>query len=603
MTNPKWLSVVNAGDSGPAIIRISGFIGESFWDDNSTSEKAFLSALDSIPAGQKIELQINSEGGSIQDGLGIYNAIRSRSADITAKITGYALSIASVIPLAASRVISPKTAVWMIHKPWTQASGNADQMRKVAELLDKHEEALVAAYVAGTEQHPEKIKEDLERETWMSGAEAVAYGLADEEVDEPVALACITDKSRYRRMPAAMGAVTPPPQENTNKQESDMDPNATPNAAVEANTPQAKNDHITTPEAAALARAIADLSTEVRNLKPVANPPLAAAAAVVENLGDAHDKFSAMSAGNDRRDFLVKAWGDIMRSGQRKPQASNTISATLTTALLSDTVVTVLQNRLAPIGALFTEVMLDPMKPMATVQVPKVTGGATAQTDPTDWESGNTTVTNTAVTMHEYSVSYHVTNAELQSGTRMEWLAKINAAVLANKILDVIAVPLTVANYGAACLTSSSTAFGASDLRTIWSAAKDFTLRNLVLDGAYWAQLIPTDTLGFGLNQGSPGYGFDGIWYSNRWSAADSNVVGFVASPEAMVIAAGLPIDPPGANTQYSSIGSAVIPGINVPIQTSSWLKPGTRVQWQALDLLLGVAACDTSALELIKSA
>ena len=127
-------------------------------------------------------------------------------------------------------------------------------------------------------------------------------------------------------------------------------------------------------------------------------------------------------------------------------------------------------------------------------------------------------------------------------------------------------------------------------------------MRNLVIDGAYWARLIPQSLEGLPLTQGGAYMGFDGAWYNNRWTGAGTNVVGFACSPEAMVIAAGLPLEPPGASSQFASIGSAAIPEINVQIQTSSWLKPGTRVQWQAYDLMLGVAACDTTALKLLTS-
>jgi len=185
----------------------------------------------------------------------------------------------------------------------------------------------------------------------------------------------------------------------------------------------------------------------------------------------------------------------------------------------------------------------------------------------------------------------------------MDWLTRINAAALANKIIDVILTPVTTANFGAAAVTAAAAAFGASDVVTLWAALKDGTMRNLVIDGAYWARLIPQTLEGLPLTQGGPYMSFDGVWYNNRWSSAGTNVVGFACSPEAMVIATGLPLEPPGASSQFASIGSAAIPDINVQIQTSSWLKPGTRVQWQAYDLMLGVAACDTTALKLLTSA
>lgn len=333
-------------------------------------------------------------------------------------------------------------------------------------------------------------------------------------------------------------------------------------------------------------------------------------------IGNADDKLAEMNdtivvngievANVAKIRHIQNAWNDIITARAKKaglPVNDNTVSATLTTSLLSMKVIENLQNRLAPIGALFTQVEQDPVKPMATVVIPNITAGPTVQTDPTDWESGNSTVGALSVTMHEYSASYHITNAQLQGGTQIGWLAGIAARNLADKILDVIAANLTAANYTNTAVVAAAANFDAATLRSIWASAKDFSSRNLVIDGGHWAQLIPSNTQGFGLNQGSPVYGFDGIWYSNRWSAADSDVVGFVASPEAMGIVSGLPIAPAGAGGSGLSIGSVTVPGVNITVQTSSWFKPGTRVQWAALDLMLGTVKGDGSALTLIKSA
>ena len=125
------LEVRNEG--GASIIDMIGAVGGSWYDDGGITEKEFRNALNSIPKGKPVTLNINSEGGSVQEGLGIYAAIKERSADITAKYNGYALSIASIFPLAASRRIASKASLGMIHCAWSWAQGNADDMRKQAE--------------------------------------------------------------------------------------------------------------------------------------------------------------------------------------------------------------------------------------------------------------------------------------------------------------------------------------------------------------------------------------------------------------------------------------------------------------------------------------
>src|SRR6478752_7062841 len=72
-----------------------GAVGGSWWDDGGIKEKEVRDALKTIPKGKPINVRINSEGGSVKEGLGIYNAFLQRSKDITAYVDGYALSIAS----------------------------------------------------------------------------------------------------------------------------------------------------------------------------------------------------------------------------------------------------------------------------------------------------------------------------------------------------------------------------------------------------------------------------------------------------------------------------------------------------------------------------
>jgi ATP-dependent Clp protease protease subunit len=169
-------------------IVLTGAVGRSWWDDSGITESEFREALKGIPEGRQIRLLINSEGGSVKEGLGIYNAIKARSKDITARISGYALSIASVFPLAASKVISPKAAIWMVHKAWSYAQGNSDDMERSAVMLREHDEVLSDIYAAETGKDKSEWLNLMKAETWIRGASAVEYGLADEtEEDDAVA--------------------------------------------------------------------------------------------------------------------------------------------------------------------------------------------------------------------------------------------------------------------------------------------------------------------------------------------------------------------------------------------------------------------------------
>ncbi len=196
-----WLSVRNQA-SGVEMI-ISGRIGKDWWDNSGTSAKQFRDELKKIPSGKKINVRINSEGGSIQDGLEIYNALKDRRAEVTCIIDGYAVSIASIIALAGSKTISPKSSIWMIHEPWSVTQGNSEDHQRSAEMLDKHGDMLAAIYSDETGKSKEEMRTAMRAESWFTGEEATAFGLADESPEDAVALAAL-DPKQFKNVPAAI---------------------------------------------------------------------------------------------------------------------------------------------------------------------------------------------------------------------------------------------------------------------------------------------------------------------------------------------------------------------------------------------------------------
>jgi ATP-dependent protease ClpP protease subunit len=185
----KYLPIFNkaTGDQ-PHEILVHGPIGRSFWSDEGITGLEFTEALNQVPKNEKVVIGVNSQGGYIGEGLAIFNAIARRSADITVRNDGYMLSIASFFPLAAGKVVCPDTSVWMMHKGWSGTEGNADDHRKSAEMLDTHDDVLVGEYVKKTGKSESEIRAMLAAETWMTGKEAIAYGLADEESENETAL-------------------------------------------------------------------------------------------------------------------------------------------------------------------------------------------------------------------------------------------------------------------------------------------------------------------------------------------------------------------------------------------------------------------------------
>lgn len=143
------------------------------------SARDFITNLSAITA-PTIKLSINSPGGSVFDALAMFNALRQHPATIEVTIMGVAASAASLVAMAGDKILMPDNAFLMIHNPWQPAVGNAAELRELADGLEKIGESLVTIYSNRSGQTPEKIRELLAAETWMTAQEAVDLGFADE---------------------------------------------------------------------------------------------------------------------------------------------------------------------------------------------------------------------------------------------------------------------------------------------------------------------------------------------------------------------------------------------------------------------------------------
>jgi ATP-dependent protease ClpP protease subunit len=143
--------------------------------------KAIAKKLAEMPNAKEIKIYINSLGGSVMEGLGIYNQLKRHEAHKTVYIDGFACSIASVIAMAGDEVIMPKNSVMMIHNAWVVAAGNATQLRKTADDLDVINSASIQAYLdrAGDKITREKLTELLDAETYLTAEQCIEYGFAD----------------------------------------------------------------------------------------------------------------------------------------------------------------------------------------------------------------------------------------------------------------------------------------------------------------------------------------------------------------------------------------------------------------------------------------
>jgi ATP-dependent Clp protease protease subunit len=152
---------------------------DSYW---GVSAKAFIEALVSTKA-KRINLRINSPGGDVFEARAMVTALREARAqgrEVVAYVDGLAASAASYLALGAGRVVMADGAFYMVHKAWTMAIGNADDIRDQAAVLDKVDESIVDEYERKTGKPRDEIVAWMAAETWFSASEALAAGFVDE---------------------------------------------------------------------------------------------------------------------------------------------------------------------------------------------------------------------------------------------------------------------------------------------------------------------------------------------------------------------------------------------------------------------------------------
>jgi ATP-dependent protease ClpP protease subunit len=165
-----------------AEIWIYADIGESWWDD-TVSAKTLCKEIAALEVGQ-ITVRINSFGGSVSDGIAIYNALKNHPAQVTTCVDGIGASVASLIFQAGDRREIAENAQLMVHAPWTYAAGNAPELRAAADMLDSWANSMAQTYSRASGKPADAVlAEWLDgKDHWMTAAEAVAAGLADEAV-------------------------------------------------------------------------------------------------------------------------------------------------------------------------------------------------------------------------------------------------------------------------------------------------------------------------------------------------------------------------------------------------------------------------------------
>ena len=190
--NQNWFEINNKGKE-TADVWIYSEIGS--FDVNA---KSFIEELKEVK-GKDLNVHINSLGGSVFDGLAIYNALKSHEGKVTTMVEGIAASIASVIAMAGDTISMAKNSLFMIHNPFTMAGGDADELRKTANVLDKIRDEIANIYSSKSEHDVETLVGLMSAETWFNADETLEMGLAN-SIGDSVEIVNSYDISKFNNI-------------------------------------------------------------------------------------------------------------------------------------------------------------------------------------------------------------------------------------------------------------------------------------------------------------------------------------------------------------------------------------------------------------------
>ncbi|HWL70421.1 MAG TPA: head maturation protease, ClpP-related [Geminicoccus sp.] len=296
--------------------------------------KDFIEEVKALGDLDKITVGINSYGGEVFDGLAIYNFLNRQKGEVVIRVDGLAASIASVIAMAGDEIIMPENAMMMIHDPSGLVWGRADDMREMADVLDKMKGSLISAYRDKSGMEDEEIAQLMRNETWLDAADAKKRGLAD-TISKPVSITNRADLGdRFSNVPAALACVDGPRGESADPPASEdimADDKKTPpadgakpadldaaiaEATAKANARASQITALATmAHRAGYANAIADATALIASSKDMAEIQAhfldKSARAEGEEIDNKHDASQPRNDGKAGGYGKAKAWGDL----------------------------------------------------------------------------------------------------------------------------------------------------------------------------------------------------------------------------------------------------------------------------------------------------
>ena len=239
----KWSKDEVSSNSSELILE--GVIASESWWGDEVTPAMFREELKKHSG--DLTVRINSPGGDVYAGVSIYNALVEHDGKVTVKVDGLAASIASVIAMAGDSIVMNPGAMMMVHKPWTVAMGNSDELEEAAAYLKKVGSSIVPIYTERTGQTEEKVNELLEAETWMTASEAVELGFADEAIKPKSNLSDAVNNALNYLKPVN-NALMQPVMSIKTKLEAEHDANKVEEDNVSTDTPKTTEEVVVEPE-------------------------------------------------------------------------------------------------------------------------------------------------------------------------------------------------------------------------------------------------------------------------------------------------------------------------------------------------------------------
>lgn len=172
---PKYYALEKNGTS--ADLYIFGDITSWPWYEKDKDAYSIVKDLQELDA-DEVNVHINSYGGEVAEGLAIYNTLKNSNIKVTTYCDGFACSVASVIFMAGDERIMNKASLLMIHNAWSYGVGNANELRKQADDLDKITQASINAYMSRISISETELKKKMDDESWITAEEALVDGFA-----------------------------------------------------------------------------------------------------------------------------------------------------------------------------------------------------------------------------------------------------------------------------------------------------------------------------------------------------------------------------------------------------------------------------------------